>query len=242
MAYKQFALDERTPVTVYKRRTSRGLRLSIGSRGEVRVSQPAWLPYSAGVRFARSRLAWIQRHVDQQPTRQLVAGQAIGKAHHLRFVTDSGLSKPHSRVLASEVMVTMPPSLTAADAEVQRLAEAAGIRALRRQAEELLPQRLSALAQARGYQYRGVAVKRLKGRWGSCDQQQNIVLNLYLMQLPWECIDYVLIHELVHTKVLRHSADFWQVMGQELPELKRLRAEMRAYQPVLHGPTAAAVA
>src|SRR5262249_22487168 len=135
-----------------------------------------------------------------------------------------------------------PLTLTASDVEVQRIAEAASIRALRRQAEQLLPQRLAGLATKHGFRYRSVAVKRLKSRWGSCDQHKNIVLNLFLMQLPWECIDYVLIHELVHTEVLRHGPDFWAAMARELPDVKRLRKQMRQYQPVLHGSPLSAVA
>ena len=78
-----------------------------------------------------------------------------------------------------------------------------------------------------------MAVKRLKSRWGSCDQHTNIILNIFLMQLPWECIDYVLLHELTHTNVLHHGPDFWLAMTQVLPNVTQLRKAMRDYQPIL---------
>src|SRR5580698_6131511 len=86
MAFKQFALDEHTTVTIYKRRANRSLRLSIAPTGEVRVTIPIWAPYKSGLDFAKSRRGWI---MEQQPARSLlISGQAIGKAHHLRFTAD----------------------------------------------------------------------------------------------------------------------------------------------------------
>ena len=233
MAYKQFALDEHTTITIYKRRGGRSLRLSISPTGIVRVTIPAWAPYESGLEFAQTRRQWIAA---QLPLRILLQpGQAIGKAHHLCFVADAAVNRPASRMRANEVTVLHPPHLPTGDPSVQKVAETASIRALRTQAEQLLPSRLQTLAEQHGFQYRSVSIKRLKSRWGSCDQHQNIVLNLFLMQLPWECIDYVILHELVHTRVLRHGPDFWQAMQAELPTTKLLRRQMRNYQPTLRG-------
>ncbi|MGH7192412.1 MAG: M48 metallopeptidase family protein, partial [Candidatus Saccharimonadales bacterium] len=102
-------------------------------------------------------------------------------------------------------------------------------------AERLLPQRLAAVAEAHGFDYGGVHIKRLKSRWGSCDQDGMIVLNLFLMQLPWEYIDYVLLHELMHTRIMRHGPDFWQAMAELQPDVKALRGRLREYRPALDG-------
>ncbi len=105
---------------------------------------------------------------------------------------------------------------------------------MRLQAEQLLPNRLASLAGTHGFEYGSISVKQLKGRWGSCDHQKNITLNLFLMQLPWELIDYVLLHELTHTNILRHGPDFWRAMEAVLPAVKNARKTLRAYQPVLY--------
>lgn len=233
MAYKQFSLDESTQVTIYKRKASRSLRLTIAADGTVKVSIPVWAPYRAGLEFARSRQKWIQ---DQRKLpAQLVSGQPIGKAHRLLFLQNATRTKPSSRIRGSEIIITYPVGLTPLDEEVQKTARLSAIKALRLQAEKLLPQRLAVLAKTHGFSYNEVAVKQLKGRWGSCDQNQNIVLNLYLMQLPWELIDYVLLHELTHTRILRHGPDFWNAMEEVLPAAKALRKQMKGYQPVLDG-------
>jgi predicted metal-dependent hydrolase len=62
------------------------------------------------------------------------------------------------------------------------------------------------------------------------------------MQLPWQYIDYVIIHELVHTKVLKHGPDFWNAMSEIIPNLTQVRKDMRLYQPILDGSPADAVA
>lgn len=239
MAFKQFSIDDQTTVTIYKRKTNRSLRLSVDSKGEIRVTIPLWAPYASGLAFATSRLEWIkaQKRIKQA----LIQGQAIGKAHHLKFVAVSSASIT-SRIVDSEIRINYPRQLEIANLEVQKKASQASIRALRRQAEQLLPQRLTKLAQLHGYKYRTVTIKRLKSRWGSCDHQTNIVLNLYLMQLPWECIDYVIIHELVHTVVMRHGPNFWQVMKQELPNVDEFKRQIRTYQPILDGSVDSTVA
>ncbi len=231
MPNKDFTLDSGLAVTVYKRRSSRSLRLSISPAGQVRVSIPLWAPYSTGLDFAKAREQWIR---SQRKTPALLKpGQSVGKAHHLEFVASPSASKASGRVKSSLVTVTHPEDVTFAAEAVQNEAEKACIRALRSQAEQLLPQRLAILAQKSGFDYNQVSIKRLKSRWGSCDQHKNIVLNLFLMQLPWELIDYVLVHELVHTEVMRHGPDFWEVMGSHLPAVKGLRKSLREHSPVL---------
>src|SRR4051812_47334406 len=83
MANKDFTLDSGLPVTVYKRRGSRSLRLTVTPHGQVRVTIPAWAPYKAGVEFAKARQDWI--HTQHKPLTPLADGQPVGKAHRLVF-------------------------------------------------------------------------------------------------------------------------------------------------------------
>lgn len=231
MAFKRFELANQQPINIYKRRTNRSLRLSVTAAGEVRVTIPLWASYGVGLAFAQTRQAWIAAQI--QPVVALADGLHIGKAHRLRLYVVPSSTKVRSRISGTEVLISYPPTLTASSPAVQAAVSAASVRALRKQAESLLPQRLATLAGQYGFNYNSVGIKRLKSRWGSCDQQRNIVLNLFLMQLPWDCIDYVLLHELTHTTVLHHGPDFWTAMAIVLPDVARLRTAMRAYQPIL---------
>lgn len=230
MASKQFSLSAQRTVTISKRKGSRSLRLSITPDGRVRVTMPTWLPYAAGLEFAKTREQWIAQ---QMPARHVLTdGAAIGKAHHLHLLPGK-VNAVRTRLSGNQIWVRYPEAPGPEDPAVQAAAHKACVRALRRQAEQLLPQRLAVLAAQHGYAYRSVRVKELKSRWGSCDSQQNIVLNLYLMQLPWDCIDYVLLHELTHTTIMRHGPDFWGAMQGVLPAVKTLRKTMRGYQPTI---------
>lgn len=229
MAFKTFELTDDTPVTIYKRKGSRSLRLSVSTKGEVRVSIPTWTPYAAGLAFAKSRAQWIAEQ--QRPSGALVHGQAIGKAHHLSLLPSAGVKHVTTRVLSTSVFIKYPAALEPTSMAVQTAAEKACIRALRVQAEQLLPQRLATLAEKHGFSYKDVVIKQLKSRWGSCDQDKHIVLNLFLMQLPWELIDYVLLHELTHTKYMHHGPDFWRQMKQLTPYATERRRSMKRYSP-----------
>lgn len=230
MATKQVEIEGIGTVSIYKRRGVTSVRLSIAADNKIRVTIPAWAPFKMGVDFARTKQAWIQ--LKQQPRTTLQDGQQIGKAHRLRFVTTTG-ARPTSRLRGNEIFVGVPPGMTHADEATQDTARRAAIRALKAEAEMLLPQRIAALAKQYGFAYHSVMIKQMKGRWGSCSHQKDIVFNCFLMQLPWELIDYVVMHELVHTRIMAHGEPFWTEVAKYVPHLTAIRKKMRTYQPVL---------
>lgn len=232
MATKHVTIPEIGLVTLYKRRTSRSLRLSVDLNGEVRVSLPYWVSYKAAEEFAKGKIDWITSHKAQR-TPVLQHGQLVGKAHRLHFEPTPG-SRTTTRVSLTEIRVHHPITMPTDHDEVQARALAASIKALKQEAEQLLPGRLRKLADAYGFTFTSVDVKRLKSRWGSCSSAQEITLNLFLMQLPWHLIDYVLLHELTHTKIMQHGAPFWNELERHLPGARKLKQEINTHQPVLH--------
>ena len=115
--------------------------------------------------------------------------------------------------------------------EAQRIILKACEKALLQETTSVVASRLQDLALEHGFSYASVAVKRLRSRWGSCDTHKNITLNSYLAQLPWPLIDYVLIHELGHTRHLNHSTAFWQEVQAVLPDYKDRRRQTKTYSP-----------
>lgn len=232
MASKQVNLPDIGAVTLYKRRGNRSLNLTVSANGEVRVSLPYWLPYKAAEQFAMSKSAWIvEKLVDSKVT--LRSGQAIGKAHQLYFTPSAYANKIQTRVNGTEIRINYPATYSISDSAVQKAAEKASLRALHKEAQALLPMRLATLAKQTGHQYSSVGIKRLKSRWGSCSSNQDITLNLFLMQLPWSLIDYVIVHELVHTEVMHHGSPFWKAMESHMPNAKQMKKQMTDYKPKL---------
>ena len=230
MAIKHFELPTIGKVSLYKRKGSRSVRLSIGHDGTIRVTLPSWLPYKTGLKFVQSKTSWI---VDQQQNLKpdLKDGQAIGKTYQLEFQLDSSRQRLQTLLKNNLALVRIPKGLSTSDSQVQQAAQTISIKALRDEAEELLPTRLQALAQKHGFVFNSVRVRRLKSRWGSCDQHGNITFNLFLMQLPWELIDYVLLHELTHTKVMRHGKPFWDELTRYSPDARNLRKAILTHRP-----------
>jgi len=219
------------PVNLYKRRGSRAIRLSFGHDGSVRVTVPYWLPYQAGIEFARSKADWIAKNRPAAGT-MLKDGDRIGKAHQLIF-EGRDVNRTTATVRNNQIRVAYAQTTSPASPAVQKAATAAAQRALKKEAEALLPQRLGQLARANEFDFRNVTVKQLKSRWGSCNSRHEIVLSFYLMQLPWQLIDYVLLHELTHTEQLNHSSAFWGRLEKAMPGAKPMRKLLKSYRPVV---------
>jgi hypothetical protein len=97
------------------------------------------------------------------------------------------------------------------------------------QARKKLINRLNELAEWHGYSYNRVFIRNQRTRWGSCSSKNNISLNIKLSLLPDELMDYVILHELVHTRLKNHSKDFWAELNDLVGDAKRLSARLKEY-------------
>jgi predicted metal-dependent hydrolase len=231
MAQKEVEVAGLGIVKLQKRRGNANLRLSIDRSGTIRVTMPPWAPYKAGLAFIEAKRDWLEQ---QQPQRTKVfeTGMRVGKAHSLQIAACE-VSTVKSSVRGNLISIEHPHQISADHSSVQSAAQKAIIKALRIEAKSLLPLRTAQLAKKHNFSYSSVAIKHLKARWGSCSNQKDIALNLFLMQLPWHLIDYVILHELIHTKHMNHQADFWQEFTTHLPTARSLAKELRQLQPTI---------
>ena len=93
-----------------------------------------------------------------------------------------------------------------------------------------LVNRLSELAEKHGFNYNRVFIRNQKTLWGSCSPKNNINLNMKLLKLPDEIIDYVILHELVHTRINNHSRRFWAELNRFLGDAKRFDRQLKNYK------------
>lgn len=104
------------------------------------------------------------------------------------------------------------------------------VQALRDEANVFLPRRLKMWADKFGFSYNSCVIRDNTSRWGSCSSKRNINLSLYLMKLPLELIDYVLLHELCHLKEMNHSSQFWELLSSLLgKDAKKVREQLKLY-------------
>jgi len=96
-------------------------------------------------------------------------------------------------------------------------------------AKRKLTRRLRHLAKKHGFTYNRVFIRNQKTRWGSCSHKNNISLNMKLVKLPDELMDYVILHELAHTRVKDHSNDFWAELNRLVGNGKGMALKLREY-------------
>ena len=96
-------------------------------------------------------------------------------------------------------------------------------------ASKKLASRLHYLAEKHGFTYNRVITRNQKTRWGSCSSKNNISLNMKLVLLPEDLMDYVIIHELVHTRIHDHSKGFWGELGKYIGDEKAVAKRLRRY-------------
>ena len=101
------------------------------------------------------------------------------------------------------------------------------------EAKKILVARLNELAEKHGFIYNRVFIRKQKTRWGSCSAKNNISLNVKLLLLPEKLMDFIILHELVHTRVKSHSKDFWAELLKIEPDGKALSSKIKENSMVL---------
>jgi len=103
----------------------------------------------------------------------------------------------------------------------------------RGEAGKRLVTRLNELSEKHGFTFNKVFVKNQKTRWGSCSEKNNINLNVNLVLVPDELIDYTILHELVHTRVKDHSKRFWNELEKLVKNAKKFDKKLNQYKILL---------
>lgn len=94
----------------------------------------------------------------------------------------------------------------------------------------LVLERLTYWSAAYGISFGRVSIRKQKSRWGSCSSVGNLNFNYRLGFLPFELMDYIVVHELCHIKEYNHSKNFWDLVAQAYPNPKQLRKALETYR------------
>lgn len=133
-----------------------------------------------------------------------------------------------------EMRIVCPPSANFADEQLQEWLHKVIEEALRRNAKIILPMRLYQLSGEHNLSYKSVKINSSRGRWGSCSARKAINLSYFLVLLPPHLIDYVLLHELCHTREMNHGDRFWALLNSMTDgKAFELREELKSYKTEL---------
>lgn len=193
------------------------IALVVERDGRLTVRAPLRMAEGRIRAFVEQHAGWIVKHqakasLSAPPApKQFTAGETLlylGKLYPLTVV-------PPQR-----------PTLTL-DRSAFRLAQSALPKAqetftrwYKKQALTVLTERVETLAKRYGFTYQKIRISSAHTRWGSCSSRGTLSFTWRLVMAPPEVVDYVVVHELVHTKIKNHSKTFWAQVGELMPGYK----------------------
>ena len=221
--------EEFGKITVRRSAKATQVRLRVATDGTLRASMPMYAPLFLLKRLLKTSRNELRELLEQSnPKYEFKDGQQIGKSHTIIVRPSARLS---AKVKGQHILVELPEGSSLQDSDVERIVRDGVIAALRLEAKSYLPKRLAYLGNQLGFSYERVRFSHASGRWGSCSSTGTISLNIALMKLPFEIIDYVLVHELAHTVQMNHSTDFWELVEQGDPSYKMHRKVLKTQAP-----------
>ena len=204
--------------------------------GRVRVAVPLSVSDEAVRLAVVGKLAWIKKRratflsQARQSEREMVSGEShyfLGRRYRLRVVIVDG---PARIILRNR---------TTLELQVRRDIDAKGRERIlhrwyRNQLRDLVPPLLDKWEKILEVKPATWGIKKMKTKWGACNPDNHrIWLNLELIKKPIQCIEYLIVHELVHLITRHHDTSFTMILDKHLPQWRLQRDELNA-QPLAH--------
>ena len=218
---------------------ARHLGISVRPFLGARVSIPIGMSYNSAVRLVTEKKGWIIQHLKKMrefEKQQTIFNEYSGyyTKHHKLELRKTDQKNISVRLSKGKINVTYPAELNTNTKEIQSAIRTGIERALKIEAKQYLPDKVKVLSAKFGFEYNKLTLKNIKSRWGSCSRNNNINLSIHLMRLPEHLIDYVILHELVHTVHHNHSARFWSKLDEIKNGAKNLDKELKKYRIAIY--------
>ena len=216
------------PIDIHKKNI-KNMHLQIKPpNGQVVISAPLSMDDKAIEVYARTNLGWIKKQIEkfqQQPRsakRQYVSGETMyiwGKQYYLSFVPDS--RKNSFKIQGNSIVLSMRKNSTVKQRE--KYIREQYRRLLKGEIEKILPK----WEQITGLHCEPWQIKYMITRWGTCNtEKKKLWFNLQLAQKPVECLEYVILHELIHLKERTHNSIFIAYMDMYMKNWREVRKEL----------------
>lgn len=235
-ATREVLLNGQAVAFEVKRRKRRTIGFSVGAEG-LSVSAPQWVPLPEIDLSVQGKSGWILKKLQETRERRsrLDAARIVWKngavfaylGEPVRVVLDR--CHPHGALHAALAGADAAQFLSlslADDASAAQIERAVQVW-LMQQASALFTRRLNHFAPQLQVQWRKLGLSSAATRWGSANASGAIRLNWRLLHFRLEVIDYVVVHELSHLRVMDHSARFWATVHSVLPDYAALRNQLK---------------
>lgn len=236
-ASREVLLDGHRVAYAFKRSQRRTIGFCVVAQG-LMVSAPQGVPLLEIDEAVQSKAGWILRKLHETRERQdrLDATRIVWKdgaavpflGEPLRLALDplqpQTALQPDAQAGAAGRVLRIP--LAPASATPEQIRQAVQVW-LMQQAQQIFTERLNHFSPQVGVQWRQLSLSNARTSWGSARASGAIRLNWRLLQFRLSVIDYVVVHELSHLRVMDHSAQFWEVVRRVIPHYASLRRELK---------------
>ncbi len=238
LASRQALLGDVLVAYAFRRSARKSIGFLIAASG-LTVSAPKWVGLEEIDRAVQEKSGWIIKKLQETRERHQRAESAriewkdgavltfLGQP--LRLLIDpnirrSALEPPLPQTAATPILRLAIPTHAASPEQIKHAVE----RWLMVQAKLLFVARLDHYAPQLNVQWRQLSLSSATTRWGSASVNGSIRLNWRLMHFKLALIDYVVVHELSHLRVMDHSPQFWATVASVMPDYARLRAALKS--------------
>ena len=233
---KRINIDSIGSIVLRKSIRAKHLAIRIKPNEGVSVTIPKRISFLEGERFAISKKNWILKHLPKieaiEKSAKTFDEQTEFKTKNYQLVIKkTDVKSVFVTIKKPVVELSIPKEMDIKEEFVQNAIKFGIIETLRIEAKSYIPEKVKMFANKFGFKYNKLFFKNIKTRWGSCSGRNNINLNVHLMRLPDELIDYVILHELVHTVHKNHSKTFWMRLEEVCPSSKKFDKELKKYSP-----------
>ena len=235
MSSKKIEIPDIGSIQFYKSRRAKHIGITIKPFRGVRVSVPMRISFAEAEYVVKNKIDWIQKH--QQRIKRAEENRTIfdestdfsTKNHKLK-ISKSYYKEINAKISDGEINVSYPEYLGVKHITVQLFIRNVIEETLRKEAKQFIPARVNELAAKYNFKYNKVFIKNIKSRWGSCSKKGNLNFSLHLMQLPEDLVDYIILHELVHTVEHNHSKKFWAELNKIYGNAKIIDRKLNNYR------------
>lgn len=174
-------------------------------------------------RWISRQLAEFERYRPRTPARQYINGEShlyLGRQYRLKLMQGDTSDVKLTR---GQLLVSLPGE--SAPDRVKVLLHRWYLDRARAVFSDVLD---ASLRHFKGVEHPRLSVRAMQSRWGSLSRAGTITLNVNLVRAPRACIEYVVVHELCHTKHRDHDARFFKLLGQVMPDWEQRKQRLEA--------------
>ncbi len=199
--------------------------------GRVRISAPYGISDEAINFFAVKKISWIKKHVEKyknqerQTKREYITGESHylwGRRHKLEVrISNKG---NNIEIQGNKIILTVRENSTGQQLEnyVNEW--------YRAELKAKLPTLIAKWEDIIGVKANDVRVKNMRTRWGTCNvEAKRVWINLQLAKKPVKCLEYIVIHELVHLHEKKHTNRFAEHMDSYMPDWRVVKGELNSF-------------